>query len=166
MLPRRRRERQPAGVGAVVAGADVRRVGRADRVVAVMALTREHKMLLTCEECGRNVLTCPCYSSQFDAAFDLSESRDRDFEYACDNFNPIVTNDTMRQWIDLVHSEQWTTPPDNCIPETARRILDMGRTQQVKPDAQPVDERAAGVARAVRALTSHEPRLGCHAWRP
>jgi hypothetical protein len=52
-------------------------------------------------------------------------------------------------------------------PDTARRILDMGRTQQAAPvPQQPVDERAAGVARAVKNLSNHEKRLGASRFQP
>jgi hypothetical protein len=50
------------------------------------------------------------------------------------------------------------------LPDSARRILDMGRTQQAAQ--QPVDERAAGVARAVANLSNHEHRLGAARFQP
>jgi hypothetical protein len=59
----------------------------------------------------------------------------------------------------------FSVPPDNCIPESARRILDMGRTQQAVVQ-QPADPRVAGIARAVANLSNHEKRLGASRWRP
>jgi hypothetical protein len=149
MLPRRRRERQPAGVGAVVAGADVRRVGRADCVVDVMDVMDMHVYR---NDSNGHAICVGCGVYQDNAA----------------GRNCATIRKLYPGWRDTyVSVAQFNLPPDNCIPDTARRILDLGRTQQAAPvPQQPVDERAAGVARAVRALTSHEPRLGCHAWRP
>jgi hypothetical protein len=86
---------------------------------------------------------------------------------------------------DVATGDQWTAdqlrqffnlPPDNCIPESARRILDMGRTQQSdqpqgrqsgvspslsgqgqpSPAVQPADPRAEGIARAVDRLSQRD----------
>lgn len=64
---------------------------------------------------------------------------------------PSLVNDMVRGY--------FTPPPDNCIPDTAKRIL------ALKP-SQPVDPRAEGVARAVANLNAHEPRLGASRFQP
>jgi hypothetical protein len=51
------------------------------------------------------------------------------------------------------------------IPDTARRILDMGRTQQAVA-TQPADPRAEGIARAAANLNRHEKRLGASRFQP
>jgi hypothetical protein len=79
------------------------------------------------------------------------------------------SNEALRTLFDINRRDG--KPPDNsapqAIPDTARRILDMGRTQQAAPvPQQPVDERAAGVARAVKNLSNHEKRLGASRFQP
>jgi hypothetical protein len=64
----------------------------------------------------------------------------------------------------LLAQQQEEDYPPQAIPDTARRILDIGRTQQAAQ--QPVDERAAGVARAVANLSNHEHRLGAARFQP
>jgi hypothetical protein len=54
------------------------------------------------------------------------------------------------------------------LPDTARAILDLGRTQPQQPVVHKPQQAAAsdGIGRAVRALSNHEPRLGCHRYQP
>jgi hypothetical protein len=56
--------------------------------------------------------------------------------------------------------------PDPGLPPTAQRILDLGRTQQVVELVQPVNLKAAGIARAVANLNDHEKRLGASRFQP
>jgi hypothetical protein len=65
-------------------------------------------------------------------------------------------------------SHGWQTPPDNCIPESAQRILDLGRTQQPPQPVVHKPQQAAasdGIGRAVDRLSQHEPRLGAARWQ-
>jgi hypothetical protein len=91
----------------------------------------------------------------------------------------------------LLAQQQEEDYPPQAIPDTARRILDIGKpvvaqrgtdpqpvpithkydkaTRTLVPVAtpqQPVDERAAGIARAVANLSNHEHRLGASRWEP
>jgi hypothetical protein len=69
------------------------------------------------------------------------------------------SNEALRTLFDINRRDG--KPPDNsvpqAIPDTARRILDMGRTQQAAPvPQQPADPRAEGIARAVDRLSQRD----------
>jgi hypothetical protein len=181
MLPRRAAARS-ARLSAVVAGADLRRVGRADRVVAVMRGCPNHPTVFTmhpsgiCAICRAAADAGPtAIAPPYSIPAGCQEEQQAD-DYTADDlimakrkypWNPEARAAYLRMCVAMRKPAEWTTPPDNCIPESARRILDMGRTQQAVPvPQQPVDERSAGVARAVANLSNHEHRLGASRWEP
>jgi hypothetical protein len=148
-----------------------------------MELTAEQKQQLACEECGCNVLNCDCeIDEQFDAALELW----RLYGAAADSFVPTAQPASVPEarwvaaggahkglWLDKPpcpeaakeYGIEWVKLPATGIPESAQRIMDLGRTQPT-PAPRVVDPRADGIGRAVDRLSQHEPRLGCHAWRP
>jgi hypothetical protein len=56
-------------------------------------------------------------------------------------------------------------PKDNTVPASAQAILNIKPDPKPQP-VQPVDMRAAGMARAINNLSSHEPRLGASRYQP
>jgi hypothetical protein len=183
MLPRRAARRPAPRQHHVVVHPDVRRVGRADRVVAGMSYykVKEYRPVVTMRpHCwGDNNLCIHCQSKHSDwVLFRISNYCK---ECAPPYSIPAAAHEAPAEARECscCNNKVWPNAfvccdcyADGCrtyvsYPDTARRILDMGRTQQAAPvPQQPVDERAAGVARAVKNLSNHEKRLGASRFQP
>jgi hypothetical protein len=160
MLPRRAAARS-ARLSAVVAGADLRRVGRADRVVAVMRGCPNHPTVFTMHPSG----ICAICRAAADAGptaiappYSIPAGCQEVGEYAAKYVRPII-------WADGGTLAQYGFPKSSGIPSTARAILDMVPERKVAPP-KPADPRAEGIARAVANLSHSEKRLGASRFQP